>query len=77
MHDLSCFSCERADDPSLFPSGSGYFLLNEGNYLAGNGSLSFYSTETKEIYNELFRTENERALGDIPPSWPLTVTEAS
>ncbi|MDZ7634945.1 MAG: hypothetical protein U5L72_11200 [Bacteroidales bacterium] len=60
------FSCERADDPSLFPSGSGYFLLNEGNYLAGNGSLSFYSTETKKIYNELFRTENERALGDIP-----------
>lgn len=59
-------SCERADDPSLFPTGSGYFLLNEGNYLAGNGSLSFYSTETKKIYNELFRTENERALGDIP-----------
>ena len=63
---LILFSCERADDPSLFPSGSGYFLLNEGNYLAGNGSLSFYSTETKKIYNELFRTENERALGDIP-----------
>lgn len=63
---LILISCERGDDPSLFPSDSGYFLLNEGNYLAGNGSLSFYSTDTKKIYNNLFTTENERALGDIP-----------
>jgi len=63
---LIMISCERADDPSLFPADRGFFLLNEGNYLAGNGSLSFYSTETRKIYNDLFTTENERALGDIP-----------
>ncbi len=59
-------SCESNDEPQLFPSGNGFFILNEGNYLAGNGSVSFYSLETKEIYNNLFTTKNERALGDIP-----------
>lgn len=59
-------SCERGDGTSLFPSGNGLFLLNEGNYLAGNGSISFYSTESKNIYNDLFKTANNRALGDIP-----------
>ena len=59
-------SCEHNDEPHLFPSGSGFFILNEGNYLAGNGSLSFYSSETKEIYNNLFKEMNNRALGDIP-----------
>lgn len=59
-------SCERGNDPSLFPAGQGYFILNEGNYLAGNGSVSFYSSETGEIHNDLFTAVNERALGDIP-----------
>ncbi|MDX9772129.1 MAG: hypothetical protein RBT02_01775 [Bacteroidales bacterium] len=60
------FSCEKNDEQQLFPSGSGFLILNEGNYMAGNGSLSFYSCETKEIYNDLFTGKNNRALGDIP-----------
>jgi len=63
---LLTLSCERGNDPSLFPSGPGYFILNEGNYLAGNGSVSFYSSETNEIHNDLFTAQNGRALGDIP-----------
>lgn len=59
-------SCEPVENPSLFPRGKGVFLLNEGNFNAGNGSVSFYSTETKQIYNDLFGAENNRALGDIP-----------
>lgn len=59
-------SCERGDGPSLFPAGEGFFILNEGNYLAGNGSISFYSTGSQEIHNDLFNARNERALGDIP-----------
>ncbi len=63
---LLLVSCERGNDPTLYPAGPGYFILNEGNYLAGNGSVSFYSSETKEIYNDLFTAQNGRALGDIP-----------
>jgi len=66
---LTCMmlSCENLnDDPALFPSGEGFFVLNEGNFMSGNGSVSFYSTETHEIYNNLFRGINQRALGDVP-----------
>jgi len=61
-------SCDiLKDDPELpFPEGHGAFILNEGNYLAGNGSLSFYSLETEKIYDNLFTAKNERPLGDIP-----------
>lgn len=55
------------DEPELpFPEGRGAFILNEGNYLAGNGSLSFYSFETEKIYDNLFSARNDRPLGDIP-----------
>lgn len=61
-------SCETLkDDPELlYPEGRGVFILNEGNYLAGNGSLSFYSLESGKIYDNLFSARNERPLGDIP-----------
>lgn len=59
-------SCESQDDPLLYPKGEGIFILNEGNFNAGNGSVSFYSFATKQIYNDLFRAVNMRALGDIP-----------
>jgi len=59
-------SCEPVENPSRFPEGEGIFLLNEGNFNAGNGTVSFYSKENGQIYNDLFGVENGRALGDIP-----------
>ncbi len=60
-------SCEGNNvEPGLFPQGEGMFILNEGNFMAGNGTVSFYSLETGEIYNDLFRTMNGRPLGDVP-----------
>ncbi|MCI0522956.1 MAG: hypothetical protein L0Y37_04785, partial [Bacteroidales bacterium] len=61
----SCESLNNEPDP-LFPGGKGFFILNEGNFMAGNGSISFYSHETGEIYNDLFAARNGRALGDVP-----------
>jgi len=67
MVPLMFISCEGNNvEPTLFPQGEGCFILNEGNFMAGNGSLSFYSLETGEIYNELFKTMNNRPLGDVP-----------
>lgn len=64
---LMLISCEGTNiDPTLFPQGEGFFILNEGNFMAGNGTVSFYSQETGEIYNELFKTRNNRSLGDVP-----------
>jgi YVTN family beta-propeller protein len=60
-------SCDNSsDEPGTFPAGKGLFILNEGNFMAGNGSVSFYSEETCSIYNNLFSAVNNRALGDVP-----------
>lgn len=48
--------------------GDGVFIINEGNYLAGNGALSFYSYKSKKIYNNIFTLANGRPLGDVPNS---------
>jgi YVTN family beta-propeller protein len=48
--------------------GGGAFILNEGKFLAGNGSLSFFSYDSSSMYNDLFLANNGRPLGDIPYS---------
>jgi DNA-binding beta-propeller fold protein YncE len=48
--------------------GGGVFILNEGNFRGGNGSLSFYSYDSLKIYNDLFYSVNGRPLGDVPNS---------
>jgi DNA-binding beta-propeller fold protein YncE len=52
--------------------GDGAFIINEGNFQAGNGSLSFYSYTTGRIYNDLFSEANNRPLGDVPNSMEIT-----
>ena len=71
-------SCSRNDpDPgnefgSLpFLKGRGVFVVNEGNFMQGNGSVSFYSCDSGKIYNNLFTTANNRTPGDIPFSMAM------
>jgi YVTN family beta-propeller protein len=55
-------------------TGDGVFIINEGNFLAGNGTLSFYSYSTKEIYNDIFSLANGRPLGDVSYSMVVSGT---
>lgn len=48
--------------------GGGAILVNEGNFNSGNGSLSFYSYDSLNIYNDLYYSVNGRPLGDVPNS---------
>lgn len=48
--------------------GKGVFVVNEGNYTNGNGSVSFYNFYTHKIYNGIFDAANKRPLGDVPVS---------
>lgn len=66
-------SCTKITDKQTdtYLSGSGVFILNEGNYRWGNGSLSFFSYDSAKIYNDLFLNINERPLGDVPNSMTI------
>lgn len=59
----------RTDDVKA--SIEGVFILNEGNFGSGNGSLSFYDFNEKTIQNNIFYSVNGRLLGDVVQSMTL------
>ena len=75
-------SCLKDTNPIIiggkdsFLSGPGVFILNEGNFRAGNGSLSFFSYDSLKIYNHVFQEINKRPLGDIPFSMGIQGNKA-
>ncbi|MFN8239497.1 MAG: hypothetical protein U0X39_01950 [Bacteroidales bacterium] len=64
---LSCEKEEIGNVNTLSGSlaGSGFFLLNEGNYMSGNGSLSFLPGDGSILHNDIFQAINGRPLGDV------------
>ena len=60
--------CEKDPVKTLYfdLSGvNGVFITNEGNYLSGNASLSFYDYSSHRVYNNVFTARNEIPLGDV------------
>jgi YVTN family beta-propeller protein len=66
---LLAFLVSCSEDPDVIigynPYDDGVFVLNEGNFGGGTGSLSFYSYDNDTLYNNLFESINERPLGDV------------
>jgi len=75
---LGLVSCSKVPDlpPSNFTFGGGVLILNEGNYRAGNSSLSFYSYDSSKVYNDLFYSINGRHLGDVANSIVIKADKA-
>jgi len=75
-------SCIKETDPVIidlndsYLSGKGVFVVNEGNFRSGNGSLSFFSYDSLKIYNHVFLDINKRPLGDIPYSMNVLGSKA-
>lgn len=51
-----------------FAGNRGVYVVNEGNFMYGNSSLSFYNTDTKRVYNQVFQARNGAPLGDVAQS---------
>jgi YVTN family beta-propeller protein len=75
---VAIVSCTKVKDDltGSFLTGNGVFILNEGNFRGGNGSLSFYSYDSAKIYNDLFHKINGRPLGDVPNSMGIGAMNA-
>lgn len=65
---MSCVSDLPPCDESKIIKTSGsneVYITNEGNYQFGNSGVSFYSDGQTDAIQDLFKTANNRPLGDI------------
>lgn len=68
-------ACSNSDpgfeEESFDTQGRGIFILCEGNFNAGNATLSYYNPETRTVENAVFQRANDRKLGDTGQSITL------
>ena len=61
-------SCDEDEQTENKKYTSGVFIVNEGQFTAGNGEISFYNKNDNTVENNIFSNVNERPLGDVVQS---------
>lgn len=68
MKDDQLWDFER---PDYGVASDGIFVLNEGNFMYGNASLTYYEPETRQVLNDVFYQTNALPLGDVAHSMTI------
>lgn len=71
---LSCETDPTSTKKKKKVSLQGAFVLNEGNFLQSNASLSFYDFEQQTMQNNIFNTANGSGPGDVLQSMTIIDT---
>jgi DNA-binding beta-propeller fold protein YncE len=64
-------SCKKKDNQLLSPVSNyndGIFIVNEGIFNTGSGTISFYNRTTKTVASDIFKASNGFPLGNIVQS---------
>jgi len=65
MDDESLWKIEKQEERIIT---DGVFIVNEGNFMYENASISYYDPKNKKIYNDVFFKENGVPIGDVAQS---------
>lgn len=68
---LFAVSCDDDDNQPAGQFSDGVFILNEGNFQSGNGSVSYFGTDGTATHDIFGLVNNARALGDVVQSMTI------
>lgn len=68
LHSCMNYGPTDEQDLSSLSDGNGLLIANEGNFMYGNASLSYYKPVERTVENEVFSRANGRKLGDVAQS---------
>jgi len=68
---VACSDSSETETEDFLQTEPGVFILCEGNYQAGNSTLSYYNPQAKTTENGIFLRANDRKLGDTGQSVTL------